>query len=49
MAVKKTTKVNLTEFRQKPKKSRPGIEAKTKSSQNKQSKNYVKAYRGQGR
>ncbi len=29
--------------------SRPGIHAKTKSSSNKNSKNYKKAYRGQGR
>lgn len=29
--------------------SRPGIHAKTKSSKSKKSKNYKKAYRGQGR
>ena len=29
--------------------SRPGIHAKTKTSNHKQSKNYKKAYRGQGR
>jgi len=29
--------------------SRPGIHAKTKSSKNKNSKNYKKEYRGQGR
>ena len=29
--------------------SRPGIHAKTKTSSNKNSKNYKKAYRGQGR
>jgi hypothetical protein len=29
--------------------SRPGIHAKTKTSKNKNSKNYKKAYRGQGR
>ncbi len=33
----------------KPKKKRPGIHAKTKSSKIKSSKNYVKQYRGQGR
>ena len=33
----------------KPKKKRPGIHAKTKSSKIKNSKNYVKQYRGQGR
>ncbi len=32
----------------KPKKKRPGVHAKTKNSNNKQSKNYVKKYRGQG-
>lgn len=29
--------------------SRPGVHAKTKTSVHKQSKNYKKAYRGQGR
>ena len=29
--------------------SRPGVHSKTKSSTNKNSKNYKKAYRGQGR
>lgn len=29
--------------------SRPGIHAKTKTSSNKNSKNYKKSYRGQGR
>lgn len=32
-----------------PKVSRPGIHAKTKSSQLKSSKNYKKLYRGQGK
>ena len=32
-----------------PKVKRPGVHAKTKTSNNKQSKNYVKKYRGQGR
>jgi hypothetical protein len=36
-------------FREKPKVSRPGIQAKTKESNHKKSKNYKKAYRGQGR
>ena len=31
------------------KKKRPGVHAKTKTSKSKGSKNYVKAYRGQGR
>jgi hypothetical protein len=30
-------------------KKRPGIHAKSKSSKSKNSRNYVKAYRGQGR
>jgi hypothetical protein len=34
---------------QKHKKKRPGIHAKSKSSKLKQSKNYVKQYRGQGK
>ena len=33
----------------KPKKKRPGIHSKTKSSKVKSSKYYKKAYRGQGR
>jgi len=33
----------------KPKKKRPGVHAKSKSSKLKGSKNYVKAYKGQGR
>ncbi len=31
------------------KRKRPGVHAKTKTSSNKQSKSYKKAYRGQGR
>jgi len=31
------------------KKKRPGVHAKSKSSKIKNSKNYVKAYRGQGK
>lgn len=33
----------------KPKVSRPGVHAKTKSSKSKKSKNYKKVYKGQGR
>jgi len=33
----------------KPKVSRPGVHAKTKSSHSKTSKHYKKAYRGQGK
>jgi hypothetical protein len=29
--------------------NRPGVHSKTKTSKNKRSKNYKKAYRGQGR
>ncbi len=36
-------------FKKKPKVSRPGVIAKTKCSCSKNSKNYVKSYRGQGR
>jgi hypothetical protein len=42
-------KIVTGNYRPSSKKSRPGVEAKTKTSRNKQSKNYVKAYRGQGR
>ena len=33
----------------KPKNTRPGVHAKTKTSKIKGSKNYAKSYRGQGR
>jgi hypothetical protein len=36
-------------FNPKNKVNRPGIHSKTKTSKNKNSKNYKKAYRGQGR
>lgn len=36
-------------FKKKPKVKRPGIIAKTKCSCSKNSKNYVKSYKGQGR
>ncbi len=44
-------KRRLTAFTQveRPKKRRPGIHAKTKTSRVKQSKNYCKPYKGQGR
>jgi hypothetical protein len=35
-------------YREKPKKSRKGIHAKTKMSKNKKSKNYIKVSVGQG-
>ena len=41
-------KVNLFAYKEKSKVRRPGVHAKTKTSNNKQSKNYVKKYKGQG-
>ena len=41
-------KVNLFAFKEKAKVRRPGVHAKTKTSNNKHSKNYVKKYKGQG-
>lgn len=46
MAKIKASSVNTIERR---KVSRPGVHAKTKTSGLKQSKNYKKTYRGQGR
>ncbi len=42
-------KTNLFQYRKKHKIRRKGIHAKSKSSNLKSSKNYVKQYRGQGR
>ena len=42
-------KVNLFTHLESPKISRPGVHAKSKNSNNKKSKNYVKKYKGQGR
>jgi hypothetical protein len=39
----------VSSFQEKPKVSRPGVHAKTKTSSLKTSKLYKKAYRGQGR
>lgn len=36
-------------FQEKPKVSRPGVHAKTKTSKTKSSRNYKKPYKGQGR
>jgi len=36
-------------FMKKPKKKNPGVHAKSKSSKNKNSKNYTKTYTAQGR
>jgi hypothetical protein len=41
--------MNLTGFQQPAKVTRPGVHAKTKTSKSKNSRNYKKAYRGQGR
>jgi hypothetical protein len=48
MAKSKSSGLSST-FRAKPKKSRPGIHAKTKTSRLKKSRNYKKRYRGQGK
>jgi hypothetical protein len=44
----KSTSTSST-LREKSKVTRPGVHSKTKSSKLKQSKNYQKAYRGQGK
>lgn len=41
--------MNFVAFKKKPKIRRPGVHAKTKTSNLKTSKNYVKKYKGQGR
>lgn len=41
--------LTLGNYLKKPKKRRPGVHAKSKTSKIKGSKNYVKAYRGQGK
>ena len=40
---------SVSAFKKKPKVKRPGVIAKTKCSCSKNSKNYVKSYKGQGR
>ncbi len=42
-------KVKIQESAYKPKPKKTGVAAKTKTSKLKTSKNYVKAYKGQGR
>ena len=42
-------KIIVGNYLEKSKKKRPGVHAKSKSSKLKNSKNYVKAYRGQGK
>jgi hypothetical protein len=50
MATKKATKTVSASsmYSEKPKVSRPGVHAKTKTSKLRQSKNYKKTYKGQG-
>ncbi len=40
---------DISSFVARPKVSRPGVHAKTKTSKTKTSKNYKKQYKGQGR
>ena len=42
-------KMNISAYRAKGKVSRHGVHAKTKTSKHKESPNYKKSYRGQGR
>ena len=42
-------KQTVTLFKEKSKVSRPGVHSKTKTSKNKNSKNYKKPYGGQGK
>lgn len=42
-------KLNTSTFEPSPKVNRPGVHSKSKTSTLKSSKNYKKAYRGQGR
>jgi len=48
MAAKSKTQATVSFFK-KPKKKNPGVHAKSKSSKNKNSKNYTKTYTAQGR
>lgn len=42
-------RIVVSAYTEKPKKKRPGVHAKTKTSKSPGSRNYRKAYRGQGR
>jgi hypothetical protein len=42
-------RIVVNNYKPNSRKKRPGVHAKSKSSKLKSSKNYVKAYRGQGR
>ena len=47
---KKSTAISASSlYKEKPKKRRPGVHAKKKTSKLKTSKNYKKSYAGQGR
>jgi hypothetical protein len=46
---KKTTTSTVRNHIARPHKKRPGVHSKKKNSRSKKSKNYRKAYRGQGR
>ena len=41
--------IGSSAFNKQPKLKRPGVHAKTKTSNSKNNRNYTKAYRGQGR
>lgn len=45
----KVKQTSTSTFKRKPRRKRPGIHSKTKSSKLKGSKNYVKIYVGQGK
>jgi len=42
-------RIVVSSYKPNQRKKRPGVHAKTKTSKLKQSKNYVKSYRGQGK
>lgn len=45
----KTKLQSVVSFTRKPRKRRPGVHAKSKTSKNKTSKNYIKPYTAQGK
>jgi hypothetical protein len=52
MAAAKSKKTSIsasTLYKEKPKKSRPGVHSKNNTSKSKNATNYVKAYNGQGK
>ena len=42
-------RLKISSYKRPSKTKRPGVHSKTKNSQSKNSKNYVKPYRGQGK